>query len=43
MKYLILFSLLCSCAPKKGALENITDEVLKRKEGVEIDITPKKT
>lgn len=41
MRYLLLSILFCSCASKSSnAIEELGEEVIKKKEGIDIKLTP---
>lgn len=41
MKYLFLLIFCCACSPKpSNAIEELGEEVLKKKEGIDIRLTP---
>lgn len=40
MKKLLLLLIVSSCAPKSSAIEELGEEVIKRKEGIDIRLTP---
>lgn len=41
MKYFLITILLCSCMSSKGdSIDNVVEEAIKRKEGVDIRIDP---